>query len=229
MLADGPDPDADPVGYAQAQVLPLRQLKISDTTLQKAVQKLATAYQAYAASDRRSQTPPPPGGLQGRGCRQRDMPGSSKLNPVRRPQRGRPSSRRCSRAAPSPLARPEPCPPACSPRAAPRRARRSSGSITLYSGQHEQTTQSLVTAFEQKTGIKVNVRYDDEDTFADEIVAEKAHPGADVFYTENSPALEYLQDRACWPRSIPRRWPRPRASTTRRRATGSGSRPGSAC
>jgi len=71
---------------------------------------------------------------------------------------------------------------------------RSNGSITLYSGQHEQTTESLVTAFEQKTGITVNVRYDDEDTFADEIVAEESHPKADVFYTENSPALEYLQN-----------------------------------
>jgi iron(III) transport system substrate-binding protein len=69
------------------------------------------------------------------------------------------------------------------------------GSITLYSGQHEQTTQSLVTAFEQQTGIHVNVRYNDEDSFADEIIAEKSHPVADVFYTENSPALEYLQDQ----------------------------------
>jgi iron(III) transport system substrate-binding protein len=67
------------------------------------------------------------------------------------------------------------------------------GSITLYSGQHEQTTQSLVTAFEQQTGIRVNVRYNDEDSFANEIVTEQAHPVADVFYTENSPALEYLQ------------------------------------
>ena len=39
-------------------------------------------------------------------------------------------------------------------------------SITLYSGQHEQTTDGLVTAFEQQTGIKVNVRNDDEDTLA---------------------------------------------------------------
>jgi iron(III) transport system substrate-binding protein len=69
------------------------------------------------------------------------------------------------------------------------------GSITLYSGQHEQTTQSLVTAFEQQTGITVNVRYNDEDSFADEIVTEEAHPVADVFYTENSPALEYLQEK----------------------------------
>jgi iron(III) transport system substrate-binding protein len=71
----------------------------------------------------------------------------------------------------------------------------SAGSITLYSGQHEQTTQSLVSAFEQQTGIKVNVRYNDEDSFADEIVAEEAHPVADVFYTENSPALEFLQGK----------------------------------
>jgi iron(III) transport system substrate-binding protein len=69
------------------------------------------------------------------------------------------------------------------------------GSITLYSGQHEQTTQSLVDAFEEQTGITVNVRYNDEDSFADEIVAEEAHPIADVFYTENSPALEYLQEK----------------------------------
>jgi iron(III) transport system substrate-binding protein len=71
----------------------------------------------------------------------------------------------------------------------------SAGSITLYSGQHEQTTQSLVEAFEQQTGIQVNVRYNDEDSFADEIIAEEAHPIADVFYTENSPVLEYLQNQ----------------------------------
>src|ERR1700733_924685 len=71
----------------------------------------------------------------------------------------------------------------------------SAGSITLYSGQHEQTTQDLVTAFEKQSGIQVNVRYNDEDSFADEIIAEKTHPIADVFYTENSPVLEYLQNQ----------------------------------
>jgi len=71
----------------------------------------------------------------------------------------------------------------------------SAGSITVYSGQHEQTTQSLAQAFEKQTGIKVNVRYDDEDTFADEIVQEEKHPVADVFYTENSPVLEDLQEK----------------------------------
>ncbi len=71
----------------------------------------------------------------------------------------------------------------------------STPTITVYSGQHQQTTQSLITAFEKKTGVNVTVRYNDEDTFADEIQAEKSHPVADVFYTENSPPLEYLQQK----------------------------------
>ena len=35
--------------------------------------------------------------------------------------------------------------------------------LILYSGQHEQTTQALVSAFEKQTGIKVTVRNGDED------------------------------------------------------------------
>jgi len=71
----------------------------------------------------------------------------------------------------------------------------STNEITLYNGQHPQTTNSLVTAFEKKTGITVNVRDNDEDTFADEITTEGSHSPADVFYTENSPALQGLQDK----------------------------------
>jgi iron(III) transport system substrate-binding protein len=68
-------------------------------------------------------------------------------------------------------------------------------SITLYNGQHVQTTESLVAAFEKKTGITVNVRSDTEDTLADQIVAEGSHSPADVIYTENTPAVEYLQNQ----------------------------------
>jgi hypothetical protein len=50
VLSDGPDPDADSVGYAQAQVLPLRQLKISDATLSRDVLALARAYQALSTA-----------------------------------------------------------------------------------------------------------------------------------------------------------------------------------
>jgi iron(III) transport system substrate-binding protein len=68
-------------------------------------------------------------------------------------------------------------------------------SITLYNGQHVQTTDTLVAAFERATGITVNVRSNDEDTLADEIVTEGSNSPADVIYTENSPPLAYLQDK----------------------------------
>ncbi len=71
----------------------------------------------------------------------------------------------------------------------------SSQSLTLYSGQHEQTTDSLVAGFEKATGITVNVRNDDEDVLADQIATEGSHSPADVFFTENSPPLEYLQGK----------------------------------
>jgi hypothetical protein len=48
VLADGPDPGTDAVGYAQAQVLPLRQLKIGDAALRGDVLALAGAYQAFS-------------------------------------------------------------------------------------------------------------------------------------------------------------------------------------
>ena len=65
--------------------------------------------------------------------------------------------------------------------------------ITLYNGQHEQTADNLISAFEQKTGIHVVVRSDDEDVLADQIAAEGSRSPADVFLTENSPPLESLQ------------------------------------
>jgi len=68
-------------------------------------------------------------------------------------------------------------------------------SIVLYNGQHVQTTDTLVSAFEKETGITVNVRSDDEDTLADELVTDGANSPADVIFTENSPVLEYLQSK----------------------------------
>ena len=71
----------------------------------------------------------------------------------------------------------------------------SKGSITLYSGQHVQTTQALVDGFEKKTGITVNIRSDDEDVLADQMVTEGARSPADVFFTENSPPLQFLASK----------------------------------
>ena len=50
-LSDGPDPDADPVGYAEAQILPLGQIRTSDSQLRAAITRLARAYRAFYASN----------------------------------------------------------------------------------------------------------------------------------------------------------------------------------
>jgi hypothetical protein len=50
VLSDGPDPDADPVGYAQAQILPLEQLKVTEPALRQAVQNLVSAYKTFSSS-----------------------------------------------------------------------------------------------------------------------------------------------------------------------------------
>jgi iron(III) transport system substrate-binding protein len=68
-------------------------------------------------------------------------------------------------------------------------------SITLYNGQHEQTTARLVAGFERQTGIHVNVRSDDEAVLGNQIIQEGSSSPADVFYTENTPVLEDLQER----------------------------------
>jgi len=69
-------------------------------------------------------------------------------------------------------------------------------SLTLYSGQHVATTDSIVAGFEKvNPHISVAVRSGDEDTFDAQIVAEGSRSPADVFYSENSPALTYLQQK----------------------------------
>lgn len=68
--------------------------------------------------------------------------------------------------------------------------------LVLYSGQHEQTTEALVAAFEkQYPTIKITVRSNDEGTLAQQIQQEGSKSPADLFYAENSPALEVLQGK----------------------------------
>jgi len=68
-------------------------------------------------------------------------------------------------------------------------------SLTLYNGQHEQTTAKLVRAFERETGIKVEVRSADEATLGNQILQEQGNSPADIFYSENTPVLELLRER----------------------------------
>jgi iron(III) transport system substrate-binding protein len=67
--------------------------------------------------------------------------------------------------------------------------------LTLYNGQHEQTTALLVKDFERQSGIKVRIRSADEATLANQIVQEGSNSPADVFYAENTPALEELSEK----------------------------------
>jgi iron(III) transport system substrate-binding protein len=66
--------------------------------------------------------------------------------------------------------------------------------ITLYNGQHEQTTAALVAAFERQTGIRVEVRTGDEAELGNQILQEGSSSPADIFYTENTPVLEALRE-----------------------------------
>jgi len=70
----------------------------------------------------------------------------------------------------------------------------SGNALTVYSGQHEQTTALLVAAFERQSGIKVDVRSGDEAALGDQVLQEGANSPADVFYSENSPVLESLRE-----------------------------------
>ncbi|HEY2283406.1 MAG TPA: extracellular solute-binding protein [Solirubrobacteraceae bacterium] len=76
-------------------------------------------------------------------------------------------------------------------------------SITLYNGQHEQTTAKLVSAFERRTGVKVSVRSAAEAELGNQIIQEGSSSPADVFYTENTPVLEHLREQNLLARMLP--------------------------
>jgi hypothetical protein len=46
-LSDGPDRTADPVGYALAQIRPLREIHVTSGPLRRAINDLAAAYQSF--------------------------------------------------------------------------------------------------------------------------------------------------------------------------------------
>ncbi|MDB6141522.1 MAG: iron transporter substrate-binding protein [Pseudomonas sp.] len=61
--------------------------------------------------------------------------------------------------------------------------------IVVYNAQHESLTQAWVDGFTKETGIKVTVRNGDDTEMGNQIVQEGAASPADVFLTENSPAM----------------------------------------
>jgi hypothetical protein len=51
VLSDGPDPDADPVGYALSQILPLGQIHPSDRTVSTTLRSLIRADRSLVTSN----------------------------------------------------------------------------------------------------------------------------------------------------------------------------------
>ncbi len=67
--------------------------------------------------------------------------------------------------------------------------------LTLYSAQHEQVVDMLTAAFTKQTGIKVVVHEGEGPDIASQILTEGANSPADVFFTENSPELNLLDEK----------------------------------
>ncbi|ESZ22032.1 iron ABC transporter substrate-binding protein [Mesorhizobium sp. L48C026A00] len=65
--------------------------------------------------------------------------------------------------------------------------------IVVYNAQHESLTNAWVESFTKETGIKVTVRHGGDSDFSNQIVAEGAASPADVFLTENSPAMVLVE------------------------------------
>jgi iron(III) transport system substrate-binding protein len=70
-----------------------------------------------------------------------------------------------------------------------------SGTITLYNAQHEDLIKLMVAGFEKETGIKVNIRSGPDFQLANQIVQEGGSSPADVFVTENSPAMSLVDSK----------------------------------
>lgn len=67
-------------------------------------------------------------------------------------------------------------------------------SITVYNAQHEELTQAWADAFTKKTGIYVVLRNGSDSELGNQIVQEGAASPADVFLTENSPAMSLVEN-----------------------------------
>lgn len=71
----------------------------------------------------------------------------------------------------------------------------SSGSLTLYSAQHEPMTEAFAKGFEEENGAEVKIRYGEDEGMASQIEQEGDASPADVVLTENTPPLEALSSQ----------------------------------
>ncbi len=67
--------------------------------------------------------------------------------------------------------------------------------LTLYNAQHEDLMTLMVADFTKATGIKVNMRNGEDFELGNQLVQEGAASPADVFVTENSPAMTLVDSK----------------------------------
>jgi len=67
------------------------------------------------------------------------------------------------------------------------------GAITVYNAQHESLTQAWADAFTKQTGVIVTLRNGNDPEIGNQLVQEGAASPADVFLTENSPAIALVE------------------------------------
>jgi iron(III) transport system substrate-binding protein len=68
------------------------------------------------------------------------------------------------------------------------------GTITVYNAQHESLTQAWADAFTAQTGVTVVLRNGSDSELGNQLVQEGAASPADVFLTENSPAMALVEN-----------------------------------
>lgn len=66
--------------------------------------------------------------------------------------------------------------------------------LVVYNAQHEELTQEWAEAFTEETGIEVVLRNGDDSELGNQLVQEGAASKADVFLTENSPAMSLVEE-----------------------------------
>lgn len=66
--------------------------------------------------------------------------------------------------------------------------------LVIYNAQHEQLLDEIVPLFEEETGLDVELRHGKDLEMANQIVAEGEDSPADVFLTENSPAMSIVDN-----------------------------------
>ena len=67
--------------------------------------------------------------------------------------------------------------------------------LTVYNAQHEQLLKEIVPGFTKATGIKVQLRNGDDFELGNQLVQEGSASPADVFLTENSPAMSLVDGK----------------------------------